>query len=260
MHLSLFLYKGDFKMSNEELVQLYQEGNKSALDELVENNRKIVYKLANKFYVEGTNSIDIADLQQEGFIGLMAAAKKYKFNIEKPCKFSTYAVYWIYQKMNRYIHQKSTNEEISIYTPQNDGNTELIDCIKDENNFYENVEDKIYNMQLREEIENAMRENNTLTETEVLKLRYGWDNNKCTTLVETGEVFNVSYENVRNTENRALRKLRNSTWGRKKAQEYYKETFSNSRYSITDKIKAMDFESKYLHHDFLADGRAITNG
>lgn len=244
-------------MPNEELVQLYQEGNKSSLDELVENNKLMVYKLANKFYVEGINSIDITDLHQEGFIGLMIAAKKYKLG---KAKFISYAVYWIYQKMNRYIHQKRTNEEISIYTIQNNGNTELIDSIKDENNLYENIEDKIYNMQLREELENVMKENNTLMETEVLKLRHGWDNNKCATLVEIGEILSTSYETARNIESRALRKLRHSTWGRKKAQEYYKETFSNSRYSITDKIKAMDFESKYLHHDFLADGRAITNG
>lgn len=59
-------------MSNEELVQLYEDGNKGALDKLVELNRGMVYKLANRFYTEKTNSIDKEDLEQEGFMGLMA--------------------------------------------------------------------------------------------------------------------------------------------------------------------------------------------
>lgn len=51
-------------MTNEELVQLYQNGDKQALNELVENNTGIVYKLANKFYVNMTSSIDKDDLIQ----------------------------------------------------------------------------------------------------------------------------------------------------------------------------------------------------
>lgn len=251
---------GDFHMSNEELVQLYQAGNKGALDKLVELNRGMVYKLANRFYTEKTNSIDIEDLQQEGFMGLMIAAKKYDLNNPMKAKFTTYDVFWIHQKISRYINQKNTNEEISIYTPQNNGDTELVDSIEDENNLYENVEDKIYNEQLRKELESAMNQHNTLMEREVLKFRYGWDNNTCITFMEAAEIFNVSYENVRNAENRALRKLRHSTWGRKKAQEYYREEFENKRYSIADTIRAMDFEGRYLRHNFLKDGKVIADG
>lgn len=70
-------------MSNEELVKLYQEGNKEALKELIEQNRGIIFKMANKFYIGQTNSISVEDLEQEGYIGLMIAAQKYKFDKEK---------------------------------------------------------------------------------------------------------------------------------------------------------------------------------
>lgn len=50
-------------MTNEELV-FYQQGDKQALDSLIEQNKGIIYKLVNRFYVEKTNSIDIDDLEQ----------------------------------------------------------------------------------------------------------------------------------------------------------------------------------------------------
>ena len=37
-------------MTNEELIVLYQQGDKRALDELLEKNDKLIYKVASKFY------------------------------------------------------------------------------------------------------------------------------------------------------------------------------------------------------------------
>ena len=68
-------------MTNEELVKLYQEGNKKALDKLLEDNKRIVYKIANKFKITN-NSIDNDDLIQEGMLGLIIAADKYNFEKE----------------------------------------------------------------------------------------------------------------------------------------------------------------------------------
>ena len=39
----------------------------------------------------------------------------------------------------------------------------------------DNIEDKIYFKQLRDELEGAMAKANTLREREVLKLHYGWN-------------------------------------------------------------------------------------
>ena len=37
-------------MTNEELVVLYQRGDKKALDKLLKNNDGLIYKVASKFY------------------------------------------------------------------------------------------------------------------------------------------------------------------------------------------------------------------
>lgn len=55
-----------------------------------------------KFYTECDSAIDQDDLIQEGRIGLIVAAGKYDINGDVP--FASYAYYWIYQKMHRFIH------------------------------------------------------------------------------------------------------------------------------------------------------------
>ena len=237
-------------MTNEELVYLYQNGDKQALEKIIEQNKGIIYKLVNKFYVEKTNSIDKEDLEQEGFIGLITAADKYKLDIEKPCKFITYAVYWIYQKINRFMQNKNTNEETSLNTPTGeDEGKELMDYIEGVDYSYENVEDKIYNQQLHKDLEVVMEEYNTLKEREVLKLRYGFDNNKRMTFEELGEVYNVSRTMINNIENTALRKIRQAPWGVTKAKEFYIQKRKQSIYSISGVVESMSFAHRYLYDE-----------
>ncbi|MEG2457997.1 MAG: sigma-70 family RNA polymerase sigma factor [Bacilli bacterium] len=95
-------------MTNEELVVLYQQGNKKALEKLIENNQKFIYKVANKFYTKGISSIDKEDLIQEGTIGFIIACNKYDINNEKKALFITYAFHWIYSKIHRFITKRDT--------------------------------------------------------------------------------------------------------------------------------------------------------
>lgn len=238
-------------MTNEELVQAYQDGDKQALDELIEQNSGIIYTLANKFYIEKTSSIDIEDLEQEGYIGLIIAAQRYDLNNPKKAKFITYAVHWIYQKMHRFITYRNTNNEISLNTPIKsiaDKPVELMDTITDDN-CYENIEDKLFHEQLRKELEEVMNEYNTLKEKEILKLRYGWDA-ECMTFQAIGNLLEIPKEAVRYNEERALRKLRHSTWARKMAKEYYQEKFSNI--NIPERIiNADDFKQKYVMSQYV---------
>lgn len=231
-------------------MQLYQQGDKQALSKVIEQNTGIVYKLANKFYVEGTNSIDKEDLEQEGFIGLMIAAERYDFNNPTKANFITYAIHWVYCKMNRFINRKNTNYETSIYTPINEDDTTLLDTLEDDNNSYENLEDKLYNQDLRKELEHVMNGHNTLKEKEVLKLHYGWDNNRSMTFNEIGELLSHTGERVRQVEAKALRKMRNSSWGKEKAKELYIEKTENV-YSINDFINVEQFKNKYLDNKYL---------
>lgn len=204
-------------MSNEELVRLYQSGNKQALEELVEKNEGIVYKLANKFFVEGSNSIDREDLIQEGYIGLMTAANKYDLNNEKRAKFITYAVHWIYNKISRFIKCKNTYEESSLNKPISvDGDTELQDSLEYQEIGFENIENKLYLSKLRCELESVMKENNSLIERNVLKLYYGWDSKECT-FDGISTLLGITSREVSNIERRALTKIRCTKWARMKA-------------------------------------------
>jgi DNA-directed RNA polymerase sigma subunit (sigma70/sigma32) len=72
------------------------------------------------------------------------------------------------------------------------------------------VEEKIYIQQLREELEDAMLDNNTLKEREILQLCYGWDYQKIFTYKEVAEILSINFNSIPQIEFNALRKLRNS--------------------------------------------------
>ena len=212
---------------NEELVRLYQEGNENVLEELIELNIGIIKKLAIKY--DGINrELEFDDLFQSGVLGLIKAAKKYKFDIEKRAKFITYAVYYI----DRYIHScvngrttkdvennKFYHQCASLNKPTGeDEETELGDSVADKDYGFENIEEKLFIVNLRKELEEVMQDQNTLEQREVLKLRYGWNSNPMT-LNEIGEVFNITGNKARLIERTALRKLRGSKWARENKKE-----------------------------------------
>ena len=96
-------------MSNEELVKLYQDGDKSALDELIQANTGIISKIANRY--NGINrELEFDDLFQSGVLGLIAVAKKYKFDIENKAKFITYAVHYINRYINSCVNGKTSKD------------------------------------------------------------------------------------------------------------------------------------------------------
>ena len=228
-----WLHGGEY-MTNEELIDLYQKGDKSALETLVEQNKGLVYKIANSFYTQKTASIDEDDLIQEGFTGLIIAAQKYNSNLENAAKFSTYAVFWIRQKISRFLHQKNTNEETSLNKPvsEEDGTGELIDFIADERDSYGLVLHDVYVRQLHDELEQIMDKYCTLQQREIIKMRFGWDGTREMTFREIAEIFDLSHARIRDIQNTAFRKMSRTTWGErikreKRIEERYRRYDSN---------------------------------
>lgn len=185
--------------------------------------------IARKFNLENIASIDYDDLIQEGTIGLIIAASKYKINMENKASFSTYAIYWIRQKISRFIRYRNTNNETSINKSAygEDDETELADTIVSEDDEFCKVEDSVYYQQLREELTEVMQKQLSLQKRQVIQLRYGFDGKEYT-LQETGQIFNVSIERARQIERSSLRKMRNSTWGRMRMNERREERLQKS--------------------------------
>lgn len=217
-------------MTNEELILSYQQGNKKALDELIENNKGIVYTIANKFYIACNNIIEKEDLIQEGFTGLIIAVEKYDPNNDKKAAFITYAVAWIYNKIYKLVCGTSSREQgnntlnnkctsLNVLTGENE-DTELIDYIEGVDYSFENIEDKICNEQLHEELEQVMNETLTLKEREVIKLFFGWGGIQPMQLNEIDALLNVK---AALEKSKALNKIRKTSWARKKIDEHLEE-------------------------------------
>lgn len=232
-------------MTNEELVLSYQQGNKNALEELIENNKGIVFKLVNKFNVDYNNAIEREDLEQEGFTGLIIAVEKYNPNNDKKAAFITYAINWIYQRIYRFVcgasnkdleNTKLNNGCISLKTPTDEeGDMELIDYIEGVDYSFENVEEKIYNEQLHQELEQVMNETLSLKQREIIKFNYGWNNIEPMTLKEIGDIFNISQERTRQIKQEGFRKIRASKWARINFKEFIDYGYVDSFYKDTYK-------------------------
>lgn len=92
-------------LTREEEVELFRRleaGDESARDEIVETNLRFVIKVALGFAGRG---VALADLVQEGNIGLIEVIKK--FDYRRGYRFSTYAAFWIRQAMQLALRKQS---------------------------------------------------------------------------------------------------------------------------------------------------------
>jgi len=86
----------------EELLIKAKKGNKSARDELINGNLRLVLSVIQRFSGRGEN---LDDLFQIGCIGLIKSIDN--FDISQQVKFSTYAVPMIIGEVRRYLRDNS---------------------------------------------------------------------------------------------------------------------------------------------------------
>jgi RNA polymerase primary sigma factor len=84
-----------------ELSNLIKQGDNNALKELIEANLRFVISVAKKYQNTG---VPLADLINEGNLGLIKAAKK--FDGTRGFKFISFAVWWIRQSIIQFIADK----------------------------------------------------------------------------------------------------------------------------------------------------------
>ena len=85
-----------------DLAQRIERGDESARRRMVESNLRLVVSIARRYRGLG---VPLADLIQEGSLGLNRAAEK--FDWRRGHKFSTYASWWIKQAIERALTEQA---------------------------------------------------------------------------------------------------------------------------------------------------------
>lgn len=261
-------------MTNEELVKAYQEGNYSALDELIQKNKGLVKYFANKFCgVASKALLDFDDLEQEGWIAFIKAVEKYRFDTEEPVKFSYYAgevikgimLNFINRNISRVKKSDSTSDLIIMHSLNNvvseDDDRNLEELLADESSeqpFLE-IDEEIDNEILRQDLYEVLdsvfgketefngedfsfmdvnyltfKLKNGITGREVLILHYGLEG-KPQSIEQISKKFNVSYPYVQQIEFGAIKKIRNSEEGKALMKKYQWKVLSSLEHD-RDKI------------------------
>jgi RNA polymerase primary sigma factor len=86
----------------QELARRIAQGDDVARKRMIESNLRLVVKVAKRYMGQG---LPLLDLIEEGNIGLIKAVERFK--PEKKCRFSTYAVLWIRQSIERGLVSQS---------------------------------------------------------------------------------------------------------------------------------------------------------
>ncbi len=87
-----------------------RKGDRSARQDLIQCNLRLVVSVARQYEGQG---MQILDIIEEGNIGLMRAVER--FDPEMECRFSTYAVHWIKQGIRRSLLEKVKNIRVPAY-------------------------------------------------------------------------------------------------------------------------------------------------
>jgi RNA polymerase primary sigma factor len=103
---------GDEPLSPEDRALLQHQIHvaKSAHDQLVNSNLRLVVSLARRYVGRG---MALLDLIQEGNVGLMRAVER--FDYRRGFKFSTYATWWIRQSISRAIADQGRTIRMPIH-------------------------------------------------------------------------------------------------------------------------------------------------
>lgn len=122
-----FLYLRELNQSKlltaEEEITLSrkaQNGDKAARQRMIVSNLRLVVKIARNYIKSG---MPLLDLVEEGNLGLIRAVEK--FDPERGFRFSTYAVWWIRQSVERAIMNQNRTIRIPVHIAK-----ELNGCLR----------------------------------------------------------------------------------------------------------------------------------
>ncbi len=199
--------------------RIRHDGDEIAITRLVEANLRFVVSYAKRYRGLG---VSFLDLIHEGNLGLIEAARR--FDPSRNVKFITYAVWWVRESMMHVLADQTRafsfppklfatlyagGEDLSLSDPitRADGRSrELVDMLPQE---AVPVEDEMIHRADLDELADALHDLDG-RELEVVRLRFGLEDDEPHTLQEIGDRMHLTRERVRQIESRAKDKLRRS--------------------------------------------------
>lgn len=236
------LSRAEEKELSEKILTGDEKEKQKARDILITRNLRLVVKQAILFSKKSRVSIE--DLIGYGNIGLIRATKDY--DATKGNRFSTYAVWWIKHNIRRglcldkqiirishnskahYSKYRNEIEELIVELQRiptkneiaerlnirkNIANLIRLACIAD---AVESLGDNVFTLAAKEELveekpqisRKKLFEKLTEREVSIIKLRYGFIDDKKWTLEAIGKVMGISKERVRQLEKKILVKIK----------------------------------------------------
>ena len=187
-----------------ECLERLKQGDRTARNELVEHNLRLVAHIVKKYYAISGEQDDLISI---GTIGLIKAVESY--DLGKKTKFSTYASRCIENEILMFLRKATQYRgEVSIDEPLNidwDGNELLLSDIlgTDADVVSRNIEQESE----RELLRSAVSELGT-REREIMELRFGLVDGKEKTQKEVAQAIGISQSYISRLEKKIIRKLR----------------------------------------------------
>ena len=176
----------------EKYVKLWEQGDISARNELIEHNLRLVAHIAKKYSQFNDNE----DLISIGTIGLVKAVSTYRAD---KGRLATYGARCIENEILMYLRQnKKRQNDISLQ--------ESVGIDKEGNEV--TLEEKSALKMTVEKLYKIMKERLTPRELEIVILRYGLDGQKPVTQREIAKTMGISRSYVSRIETKALSKLK----------------------------------------------------
>lgn len=160
---------------DEELIDMYRDGNEQAIEHIFERYKHIVRKKAKAMYLAGGDS---DDLIQEGMIGLYKAVRDY--NKRKDASFMTFASVCINRQILNAVtaSNRKKNSPLNTYisfdepvNPDEDAQVKLVDVLKSDKE--QNPERIFIDKENADSLEERLFRSLSSYETKVLELYMG---------------------------------------------------------------------------------------
>jgi RNA polymerase primary sigma factor len=199
--------------------------DETALTKLVECNLRFVVSYARRYRGLG---VSFLDLIHQGNLGLIEAARR--FDPDRNVRFISYAVWWIRESMMHVLSDETrafsfppklfaslhaASDDVSLNQPVapvgasgGEGRgRELVDLLAQDQ---ASVDEEMIHRADLDDVADALNDLDR-NEREVVRMRYGFDDDEEHTLQEIGDRLHLSRERVRQIETRAKEKLRRSS-------------------------------------------------